>query len=150
MVTSCRDPRDWVSKAVMSLEETLSSSKKRWLFIPLPPLAIVTLFLLTGWAETSFGKIFGDLLGFLGAIALLFATALSLPNRERAVKVAELAVATKDDYRPEVQEALQSAVRKFSRRDNLREWRMTVVGAALLCTSFGISLARDLLEVASV
>lgn len=107
--------------------------------------ALVLVFYLTEIASTKIGSIVAHISGMLGGLVLLFATAQSLPTRERLARLASLSALPKDKILSAIQQDLENEELLTTRDQLKREWRLTIVGAGLLVASFGISTAAAIL-----
>lgn len=110
-------------------------------------MACVVFFYFTGIAATSFGIIASDFLGMVGAIVLLYAAAQSLPTRERVESLVKLATKPSDPAIEKIRKGLSEEVSEMAEADIKKEWRLSIIGAGMLCASFGIAMSEALLKL---
>lgn len=129
----------------MSESRSLKPPPSFWVVAIGLSAALVLVFYLTEIASTKIGSIVADISGMLGGLVLLFATAQSLPTRERLARLASLSALPKDKILSAIKQDLENEELQTTRDQLKLEWRLTIVGAGLLVFSFGISTAAAIL-----
>ena len=131
----------------MSTQISLRPGTKFWAVVVALAVTCVAFFYFTGIANTPFGAIFSDFLGMAGAIVLLYAAAQSLPTRARVESLVRLSASSDDQVIDKIRKGLSKEVSEMAKSDIKKEWRFSIVGAGMLCASFGISMSAVLLKL---
>lgn len=116
-----------------------------WAKVVVAALLLVLFVRLSGWHQQKWVPVVADFLGMSGSLILLYATAQSLPTRERLTKLSALQNQKPSD--PISAALLAEMVGEElveTHRHLTDEWRLTLIGAGALCAGFGLSLAHAL------